>query len=191
MTMLIEMPRKKKVPLEKLIKELSLTDGKAEIINGEIVKFMSTGDQPSSAALNIVFSLKIYQKKAGFGRVYTDNAGFIVDLPNRKSFSPDASFFIGERSGMKFLQGAPIFAVEVRSENDYGKKAEESIQQKRYDYFAAGTKIVWDVDLLSEEIIKSYSAESPDTPRIFRRDEIADAEPALPNWTLAVDELFD
>lgn len=191
MTMLIEMPRTKKVPLEKLVKELSMTEGKAEIINGEIVKFMSTGDQPSSAAFNIAISLKNYQKKTAFGRTYTDNVGFIVDLPNRKSFSPDVSFFTGERSGMKFLQGAQIFAVEVRSENDYGKKAEESIEQKRYDYFAAGTKIVWDVDLLGEDIIKSYDAESPDTPQIFRRGEIADAEPALPDWTFAADELFD
>jgi Uma2 family endonuclease len=112
-------------------------------------------------------------------------------LPNRKSFSPDASFFIGETSGMKFLQGAPIFAVEVRSENDYGKKAEEAITQKRHDYFAAGTKVVWDVDLLGENIIKSYTAENPDTPQIFKRGEIANAESALPDWTFAVDELFE
>lgn len=92
---------------------------------------------------------------------------------------------------MKFLQGAPIFAVEVRSENDYGNKAEKAIAEKRTDYFAAGTEIVWDVDLLSEDVIKCYNRENPNQPRIFRRGEIADAEPALPNWKMAVDELFD
>jgi Uma2 family endonuclease len=92
---------------------------------------------------------------------------------------------------MKFLQGAPVFAVEVRSENDYGKKAEADIKQKRYDYFAAGTKVVWDVDLLSEDVIKSYTSENPETPIIFKRGEIANAEPALPNWTIPVDELFE
>ena len=89
---------------------------------------------------------------------------------------------------MKFLQGAPIFAVEVRSENDYGEKAEEGIKQKRNDYFAAGTKVVWDVDLLSEEVIKSYDCENPAAPKIFKRGEIANAEPALPNWTFEVNE---
>ncbi len=63
--------------------------------------------------------------------------------------------------------------------------------QKRADYFAAGTSVVWDVDLLSEEVVKSYSAENPDEPRIFRRGEIAEAEPAVPGWTIAVDDLFD
>ena len=142
MTLLIDTPREKKVPVDVLIEKLYQTEGKAEIVNGEIVEFMSTGDVPSSAATNILLSLKLYERQTKSGRAYSDNIGFLVNLPNRKSFSPDTSFFVGERAGMKFLQGAPLFAVEVRSENDYGKKAEEAIKQKRYDYFAAGTKIV-------------------------------------------------
>lgn len=46
---------------------------------------------------------------------------------------------------MRFLEGAPAFAVEVRSENDYGPAAER---------------------------------------------EIADAEPAVLGWRMAVDELL-
>jgi Uma2 family endonuclease len=191
MTLLIEMPRTKRVSVESLIEQLYRTEGKAEIINGEIVKFMSTGYEPGIAALNIAISLKQYQRQTQLGKAVGDNVGFIVDLPNRKSFSPDASFFIGETSGMKFLQGSPIFAVEVRSENDYGKKAEEAIKQKREDYFAAGTKVVWDIDLLNENVIKSYTCENPDTPQIFKRGEIANAESALPDWTFEVDELFE
>jgi Uma2 family endonuclease len=176
---------------EELIERLYRTEGKAEIINGEIVEFMSTGCDPGIAASNILFSLKLYQRQTKNGVAFGDNVGFLVNLPNRQSFSPDASFFTGERAGMKFLQGAPVFAVEVRSENDYGEKAEKAIRQKRADYFAAGTRVVWDVDLLSEEAIKSYSFENPDEPRVFRRGEIADAEPALSGWTFPVDELFE
>jgi Uma2 family endonuclease len=98
---------------------------------------------------------------------------------------------MGHRAGMKFLEGAPIFAVEVRSENDYGEKAEKAMADKRADYFAAGTEIVWNVDLLSEEVIKSYARENPNNPRVFRRGETADAEPALPGWRMPVDELFE
>ena len=43
-----------------------------------------------------------------------------VNLPNRQSFSPDATFYTGEAAGMKFGEGAPAFAAEVRSEGDYG-----------------------------------------------------------------------
>ena len=176
---------------EELIEKLHRTKGKAEIINGEIVEFMSTGDEPASAAANILVSLKLYERRTKLGRAYSDNTGFLANLLHRKSFSPDVSFYTGERTGMKFLQGAPIFAVEVRSENDYGAKAEKSIAEKRADYFAAGTEIVWDVDLLSEDVIKSYNRNSPNEPQIFRRGEIADAEPALPDWKMAVDELFE
>ena len=191
MTLLIDTPRKKKVPVEQLIQQLYQTEGKAEIINGEIIEMPPTGFEPGRAGFNVSLRLKEYERQTQTGVVVPDNVAFKVNLPNRKSFSPDASFHIGKKTGMKFLEGAPVFAVEVRSENDYGKKAEAAIKQKRHDYFAAGTKVVWDVDLLSEDVIKSYTSENPDTPKIFRRGEIANAEPALPDWNMAVDELFD
>jgi hypothetical protein len=50
---------------------------------------------------------------------------------------------------------------------------------------------VWDVDLLSDNVIRKYSAEAPDSPVVFKRGEMANAEPAVPGWTFAVDELFD
>ncbi len=146
-TLVLEKPG---AEIEDLSEKFYRIKGKAEIVNGEIVELMSTGDESSSAAFNIAVSLKLYQQKIGFGRSYTDNVGFLVNLPHRKSFSPDASFFIGERRGMKVLQGAPIFAVEVRSENDYGKNVEKAIADKRADYFAAGIEIMWNVDLLGD-----------------------------------------
>jgi hypothetical protein len=64
------------------------------------------------------------------------------------------------------------------------------MQEKRADYFACGTLVVWDVNLLSEDVIKSYKASDPENPIIFHRGEMADAEPAVPGWQMAVDELF-
>ncbi|MFY9554020.1 MAG: Uma2 family endonuclease, partial [Blastocatellia bacterium] len=124
------------------------------------------------------------------GRAYGDNVGFIVSLPHRKSFSPDAAFFIGPRAGGKFLQGAPVFAVEVRSEGDYGSRAEKRIASKRLDYFAAGTLVVWDVDVLEDQVVRCYRFDDADHPAVFRRGDLAGAEPALPNWTMRVDDLF-
>jgi len=164
-------------------------NGKAEIVDGELVLMPPTGDMPSRAGFEIAVSLRRMKGKTP-GRAYPDNAGFLVDLPNRRSFSPDAAWYTGPSTGMKFLEGAPIFAAEVRSEDDYGRSAERAMAQKRADYFTAGTLVVWDVDLLSPDVIKSYISEDPETPRIFRRGDIADAEPAVPGWTIAVDELF-
>ena len=162
---------------------------KAEIVDGEIVLMSPTGDMPNRAAGSIYLSLRQHERRTP-GRAYADNVGFRVQLPNRESFSPDAAWHIGPTTGMKFLEGAPVFAVEVRSENDYGPGAEAAMAKKRADYFAAGTQVVWDVDLLGVDVVKSYDANDPDTPRVFRRGEIADAEPAVPSWKMSVDELF-
>jgi Uma2 family endonuclease len=175
--------------VEATVADLYLIDGKAEIINGEIVQMSPTGGLPSFAASEIHFSLREYARRIKKGLAVADNAAFIVNLPNRRSFSPDAAYYIGDLT-MKFFEGAPIFAVEVRSEGDYGPRAERAMAAKRADYFAAGTEIVWDVDLLGSDVIKKYRASAADEPEIFRRNEVADAEPAVPGWTMPVAELF-
>ena len=175
---------------EATIEDLYKVDGKAELVNGEIVRMSPTGGRPSMAARQIVFSLYGYEKQTGMGYVITDNAGFVVNLPHRKSFSPDAAFYVGDVNTMKFFEGAPVFAVEVRSEGDYGPKAEQMMARKRADYFAAGTQVVWDVDLLSETPVRVFRAGDPENPTVYRRGESAEAEPALPGWTMPVDDLF-
>ncbi|HEY6330469.1 MAG TPA: Uma2 family endonuclease [Blastocatellia bacterium] len=163
---------------------------KAEIVDGEIVLMSPTGADPGYAGDEIFVSLREYSHKTGTGRAVGDNKAFHVHLPNRESFSPDAAFYIGPDPGMRFYEGAPIFAVEVRSENDYGPAAERRIAEKRADYIAAGTLVLLDADLLSPDVIRSYTRDDPDHPRIFRAGEIADAEPALPGWRFPVDNLF-
>lgn len=87
---------------------------------------------------------------------------------------------------MGFLEVAPTFAVEVRSENDYGRSAETAIADKRADYFEAGTLAVWDVDPLARTI----TLHTPTSETTFHVGEFAHAEPALPGWTLDVAALF-
>jgi Uma2 family endonuclease len=163
---------------------------KAEVVNGEIVFVSPTGSRPGRAATKIVASLSHYEGKRGGGYAFGDNVGFAVTLPNRDSFSPDAAWYVGNIDTMDFLQGAPAFAVEIRSKNDYGPNAEKAIAEKISDYFKSGSKVVWDVDLLNEDIIRVYRASGPDRPAVYRRGDIAEAEPAVPGWTFPVDELF-
>ena len=173
------------------IEDLHKVEGKAELVNGEIVEMPPAGDDPNVAGGHIFVRLYDYAQRTHRGRAYTDGAGFHVNLPHRESFSPDAAYHIGQRTGLEFLEGAPIFAVEVRSKSDYGLAAERAMREKRVDYFACGTQVVWDVDLLSQDVIKSYKASDPENPVIFRRGEIADAEPAVPGWRMPVNNLFE
>jgi Uma2 family endonuclease len=165
-------------------------NGKAEIVHGELILMSPTGRKPNRASSKIWLRLYEYEQTEKTGFAVADNAGFHVNLPHRDSFSPDAAFYIGEDPGMKFFEGAPVFAAEVRSEGDYGPVAEKELTDKRADYFAAGTLVVWDVDLLSDEVIRVYRASDPDNPTSYRRGEVVEAEPAVPGWRMPVDDLF-
>jgi Uma2 family endonuclease len=172
------------------IEDLYKVEGKAELVNGEIVEMPPAGDEPNVAGGEIFAQLREYARRTGRGKAYTDGIGFHVNLPDRESFSPDAAYHVGLRAGMRFLEGAPIFAVEVRSEHDYGPAAEQAMAAKRADYFACGTLVVWDVDLLSEDVIKVYRASDLHHPTIYHRGELAEAEPAVPGWRMPVNDLF-
>ncbi|HEY6290418.1 MAG TPA: Uma2 family endonuclease [Terriglobia bacterium] len=165
-------------------------NGKAEIVNGELRLMSPTGDLPSSAAFEIAVALRAHAHRTGVGRAYTDNAGFVVKLPYRRSFSPDVAYHIGPRTRGKFLEGAPVFAVEVRSEGDYGPAAEQEMAAKRQDYFAAGSLVVWDVDVLRSESVSVYRASDPGQPTVYHLGQLAEAEPAVPGWTMPVEDLF-
>lgn len=105
--------------------------------------------------------------------------GFLVRLPRRQSFSPDAAWYTGAFEGPGFAEGAPAFAAEVRSEGDYGPKADAALVAKRADYFAAGTQVVWDVDLLGEDVVRVYRTQAPENPAFYRRGQMAEADAEL------------
>jgi len=175
--------------VEATIDDLYKVEGKAELVNGEILIMSPTGILPGYVAGEIFTSLRKYSKQQKLGHAMGDNLAYIVNLPHRKSFCPDVSLYVGELT-MKFADGAPVFAVEVRSDGDYGRYAERQMAKKRDDYFAAGTLVVWDVDILSDEVVKVYRATKPETAVVYKRGQIAEAEPAVPGWTMPVDDLF-
>jgi Uma2 family endonuclease len=175
------------------LEDLHRVEGKAELINGRIVQLMPTGFLPGRVGFRISQSLDRYAEATGRGVALPDNVGFAVPelSSGRESFSPDASFHTGAlpSNPMRFLEGSPTLAVEVRSENDYGDVAEAELAAKRADYFEAGTLVVWDVDPLNEWVRK-YSSDSRVQPVLFVRGDVADAEPVLSNWAMTVDRMF-
>lgn len=175
------------------IDDLYREEAKAELIGGKVVRFMASGELPSLVAFVIAVSLRACAKAAAVGIAFADGIGYAVrELQSgRESFSPDASYYSGPRPAdrMRFINGAPTFAVEVRSECDYAAGAAFDMAAKRTDYFAAGTSVVWDVDPKAETVAV-YRAADPVNPAIYRRGDMAEAEPAVPGWRMAVDEIF-
>ena len=77
------------------IEELDKMEGKAELVNGKIVCVSPTGRKPARAGLRIAAHLLQHEERVGGGVAFPDNVSFIVNLPHRESFSPDAAWYTG------------------------------------------------------------------------------------------------
>jgi Uma2 family endonuclease len=172
------------------IADLYRVPGKAELVNGEIVHMSPASAGHGFRSGAIYRSLFAYQEQTGKGYAIGDNIGFVVDLPHRQSFSPDAAYFFGPINEDEFVDGPPAFAAEVRSPEDFGPAAERAMAAKWADYLAAGTQVVWDVDMIRDKVVRVYRAQAPDQPTIYRPGENAEAEPAVPGWTMSVQDLL-
>ncbi len=174
--------------------DLYAVEGKAELIGGRIVQLMGGAINRARVAFEICRQpATIMPRPPGAAR-----------RPRRAELSPSPRLSSGRESfcarrlllpgpvpsnPLRFVDGAPTFAVEVRSEHDYGPAAERDMAAKRLDYFEAGTLVVWDVDTVAE-VIHEYRRDQPDQPTTFARGEVAEAEPAVAGWQLAVDTVF-
>lgn len=181
------------LPANATLDDLAREHGKAELIGGRLVPLMPTGFHPGRIGGRIFRSLDDHAQTTGHGIALPDNVGFAVPelASGRESFSPDAAFFVGQLPAdeMDFIDGAPTFAVEVRSKGDYGEAAEEVMTAKRADYFEAGTAVIWDVDPIAG-CVRLYRPQQPDQPEIFVRGELANAEPAVRGWRMSIDEIL-
>ena len=172
------------------IDDLYHVEDKAELVNGEIVVMPVGGGLHGFAEMEVLVSLHAYVGRTGRGYAIGDSVGFVVNLPNRRSFCPDGAYWTGAPPTRRFYQGAPVFALEVRSEEDYGPVAERRLAAKRADYFAAGSLVVWDVDVLRARVVSVYRASDPAAPTVYRKGDTAEAEPAVPGWSMPVAHLF-
>lgn len=167
-------------------------DRKAEIIDGELVLISHTQRGPNRVAVKICSSLEAYEEATQNGYTFMDNMAFVVGPDNPRTFSPDVAYYLGEPEGDldEYIYAAPTFAAEVRSKGDYGVAAERKMAEKRAAYFSAGTLVVWDVDVIGDMVVRVYRSTDPENPTIYRSGDMAEAEPAVPGWTMPVDRLL-
>jgi Uma2 family endonuclease len=175
---------------EATLEDLWEFEDPAELIDGRIVPMTPKDARPGKTANRIQRSLEEYQYERGGGEPISQSIGFIWEAVGSQYFIPDVFWWTGPVPDVGTLKGAPPFAAEIRSRSDYGPTAERAMTIKRSHYFAAGTQVVWDVDVLRENLIRAYRADDPERGTVYRRGEVADAEPAVPGWCFEVDELF-
>jgi len=173
------------------IEDLAITKHKTEIVNGQLIVIGPSWLRSARASWSISRSLHGYENRHEGGYALGSRIAYILDLPHRLAICPDAAWYTGGMwTDEEYPRGAPVFAAEVREVGEDGPEFERRSAAKRADYFAAGTRVVWDVDL-RESLVRVYRAEDPDHPTLYRSGEVAEAEPAVPGWRMPVDELFE
>jgi len=168
---------------------LSLPDGKAELVRGELRVTPPPGADHGLAAINLVIALGVFAKERGLGRAFGDNFGYeLVRIP-RTVRVPDASFVRAEHLpqqglGPGLLRTPPDIAIEVLSPNETASELEEKLD----DYTAAGTPLIWVVDPVRRTVmIVAANA----AVRWAREGETIDGGDVLPGFTLPVTAIFE
>src|SRR4051794_38333584 len=101
------------------LNDLYRVEGKAELVSGKIVQLRSAGILPNRVAMRIAFGLDDYAQRQGGVACGSSNLYTVPKLSSgRESFSPDASYYTGPlpSNPMRFIEGPPTFAAEVRNE---------------------------------------------------------------------------
>lgn len=167
---------------------LKMPDAKHfELVDGKL-KERAVGFKSARIGATILRILSYYVQHNGLGWVVNPEASFqcYPDDPG-KVRRPDISYLSfatlppdQEPSG--HCRVAPDLAVEVNSPNDIF----EEVAQKVTEYLAAGVKLVWVVDPLTEMVYVYW----PGGGRILTNRDQLTGEDVLPGFACPVSELF-
>ena len=160
-----------------------------ELLRGCLVAEPAPGRVHGRTIANIASILKTFVKSTRSGVVYAADTGFVLARDPDTVRGPDVAFVTNERerqagSGPPYFPGAPDLAIEVLSPSDRVRE----VLGKVSDYLAAGSRLVWVVDPVREEI---QVFRSPFTPRVLAADDSLDGEDVLPGFSVRVSELFE
>ena len=160
-------------------------DKQAEIVNGRVEVKEVPGLRSSGIATRIAIEIGIYLKTNQVGRLYGSDATFTTVGGNERM--ADVAFVSNEKlkNGEPVTKAdfAPDLAIEVISPTD----KQEAVTTKINEYLAAGVREIWRV----EPGIKTVTVyKSLDDIRIYTRDQVLTCEDVLPDFSLALSDIF-
>lgn len=170
--------------VERILRE---EDRICELIDGVLVE-KAVSDESSSLAAELIILLGNFIKPLRLGWILAPD-GF-VRLFGTHLRAPDVSFVRRDQRphGRPLKQGyadvAPALAAEIFSPGNTIRELED----KRDQFFAAGTELFWIVYPQRAEIEVSTG---PDQHRTLRRDDVLDGGSVLPGFSVKVADIFD
>jgi Uma2 family endonuclease len=171
--------------------QLRLVDGEpkrlVELIDGILVE-KAMGNRESLLAASLLMYLMNFVHPRRLGVVGAPDA--IVRMKAGRNRMPDIYFtaWASLPSDTAHLQPVAHYpadlAVEILSESNTRKE----IEQKRREYFAAGSKLVWIIDP-DARTVAAYT--NPDTHKLLTAADTLDGGPVLPGFVLPLTDLFN
>jgi Uma2 family endonuclease len=156
-----------------------------ELIDGVLVE-KRTGLYESMIAVAIASAIRAFVIPRKLGLV-SGEGGTTQILPSLVRIA-DVAYFSRHRLGDALPEGpvpllVPDLAVEVFSASNTPKE----MDRKRREYFDAGVRLVWCVDIKARTVTV-YT--SPENPQIFTEEQSLDGGDVLPGFTLPLAPLF-
>ena len=171
---------------EDLVRVNELGRGLFELIDGALVE-KGMGYDESNLAMLLGGFLNAFVIPRNLG-IVTGADGLMRLTPGQVRI-PDVAFASwnrfpgGRRSGRPIADFAPDLAIEVLSRSNTASE----MGQKRRDYFAAGVRLVWEVDPIARVVTVYTDADEGVT--LDRRDTL-DGGDVLPGFALPLVHLF-
>ncbi len=163
--------------------------GPAELIDGFLVeKAMGYRESLLTVALIRFLANFILPRKLGL----VGGPDAIMRLRGGQLRLPDVSFVTWERliatdaHNKKVAPLAPDLAAEVLSESN--TRAE--IEQKRREFFKAGTKLIWVIDRAARTAEVYADPKRPDDMTLLREGDTLDGGSVVPGFALPLADLF-
>lgn len=158
-----------------------------ELIAGELRTMAPSGEVHGGIAATFTTYLNVYVLAQRLGRVFAAETGFLVATKPDTVLAPDVAFVSAERLGAVssgFRHGVPDLAVEIVSPSDRYTEVDEKVAL----WLAYGTRMVVVVNPRRRSLAVHRSAVAV---RHLTVEDRLDGEDVVPDWTLAVRDLFD
>jgi Uma2 family endonuclease len=163
--------------------------GPCELVRGEIVQLAPGAGGHSRLSTQITYLLEKWARESSRGRVFTNEAGLIVEREPDTVRGADAAYFSFERLPKNapldhFLATPPELVVEIIGKGQSWR----SMVKKAGEYLAMGVDLVWIIDPRTKRV---HIHLGDDEPTIASTDDVLADSKVLPGFSCTVNELFE
>jgi Uma2 family endonuclease len=157
-----------------------------ELIDGILVE-KAMGHRESLFAVVLIDLIRAYVRPRNLGPVGAPDA--IMKMTTRRNRLADVSFTPWERlpSADAHLKPVARFSGDLMVEIISEDNTRAEIEQKRREYFATGTRLVWIIEP-EDQTVAVYT--SPDDFTLLTRADTLDGGVVLSGFTLPLEDLF-